>query len=157
MKVPWRYSKIKRIKCIWAPWSHVSGDKLVPVWVFWVPLTVVTEACSSLSSVCGQNCSVDPLGLSPQFFPMLCIIQVHGCWPHLTFVTVMDISTTDRNPEPGDNPLIFSWKGQTVLHPKPVTHHWNMSTPQQAVQDSNPGPSDHELHPHCTNQFNSIY
>ena len=76
----------------------------------------------------------------------------------------MDISATDRNPEPGDNPLLFSTdsKGsfrctqpQTVMHTtKPLLnqlyttgicpHHSNQHT-----QDSNPGPSDHESQTLC--------
>ena len=74
------------------------------------------------------------------------------------FVTVMDISATDRNPEPGDNPLLFSAdsKGsfrctqpQTVmLTTKPLLNQLGTTgicphRSNQPTQDSNPGPSDH--------------
>ena len=82
------------------------------------------------------------------------------------FVTVMDISATDRNPEPGDNPLLFSTysKGsfrctqpQTVMHTtKPLLQTVTLGTTgicphrsNQPTQDSNPGPSDHEWQTLC--------
>ena len=75
------------------------------------------------------------------------------------FVTVMDISATDRNPEPGDDPLLFSTdsKGSfrctqphTVMHTtKPLLNQLGTTgicphRSNQPTQDSNPGPSDHE-------------
>ena len=80
------------------------------------------------------------------------------------FVTVMDISATDRNPEPGDNPLLFSTdsKGsfrctqpQTVIHTtKPLLNQLGTTgicphRSNQPTQDSNPGPSDHESQTLC--------
>ena len=64
----------------------------------------------------------------------------------------------DRNPEPGDNPLLFSTdsKGsfrctqpQTVMHTtKPLLNQLATGIcphrSNQPTQDSNPGPSDHE-------------
>ena len=76
----------------------------------------------------------------------------------------MDISATDRNPEPGDDPLIFSTdsKGsfrctqpQTVMHTtKPLLNQLGTTgicphRSNQPTQDSNPGPSDHESHTLC--------
>ena len=80
------------------------------------------------------------------------------------FVTVMDISATDRNPEPGDNPLLFSTdsKGsfrctqpQTVMHTtKPLLNQLGTTgicphRSNQPTQDSNPGSSDHESQTLC--------
>ena len=80
------------------------------------------------------------------FIGILCQINEFYWSLASPFVTVMDISATDRNPEPGDDPLLFSTdsKGsfrctqpQTVSYAhhqafvKPVRHHWHMSTPQQ--------------------------
>ena len=74
------------------------------------------------------------------------------------FVTVMDISATDRNPEPGDNPLLFSTdsKGSfRCTQPQDSYAHHQAFVNQlgttgicphrsnQPTQDSNPGPSDH--------------
>ena len=78
----------------------------------------------------------------------------------------MDISATDRNPEPGDNPLLFSTESngsfrctqpQTVMHTtKPLLNHLHVGTTgicphrsNQPTQDSNPGPSDHESQTLC--------
>ena len=74
----------------------------------------------------------------------------------------MDISATYRNPEPGDNPLLFSTdsKGsfrctqpQTVMHTtKPLLNQFGTTGPHrsnQPTQDSNPGPSDHESQTLC--------
>ena len=87
--------------------------------------------------------------------------HVHGLPP---FVTVMDISATDRNPEPGDDPLLFSTdsKGsfrctqpQTVMHTtKPLLNQLGTTgicphRSNQPTQDSNPGPSDHESQTLC--------
>ena len=80
------------------------------------------------------------------------------------FVTVMDISATDRNPEPGDDPLLFATdsKGsfrctqpQTVMHTtKPLLNQLGATgicphRSNQPTQDSNPGPSDHESQTLC--------
>ena len=80
------------------------------------------------------------------------------------FVTVMDISATDRNPEPGDNPLLFSTgsKGyfrctqpQTVMHTtKPLLNQLGTTgicphRSNQHTQDSNPGPFDQESQTLC--------
>ena len=80
------------------------------------------------------------------------------------FVTVMDIWATDRNPEPGDNPLLFltdskvffrCTQPQTVMH---TTRHLlnQLGTTgicphrsNQPTQDSNPGPSDRESQTLC--------
>ena len=85
------------------------------------------------------------------------------------FVTVMDISATDRNPEPGDNPLLFSTdsKGsfrytqpQTVMHTtKPLLNQLGTTSicphcSNQSTQDSNPGPSDHESQSLCVSPPN---
>ena len=76
----------------------------------------------------------------------------------------MDISATDRNPEPGDDPLLFSTvsKGsfrctqpQTVMHTtKPLLNQLGTTgicphRSNQPTQDSNPGPSDHESQTLC--------
>ena len=76
----------------------------------------------------------------------------------------MDISATDRNPEPGDNPLLFSTdsKGsfrctqpQTVMHTtKPLLNQLGTTgicphRSNQPTQDPNPGPSDHESQTLC--------
>ena len=70
------------------------------------------------------------------------------------FVTVMDISATDRNPEPGDDPLLFSTdsKGsfrctqpQTVMHAtKPLFNQLGTTgicphRSNQPIQDIEPG------------------
>ena len=80
------------------------------------------------------------------------------------FVTVMDISVTDRNLEPGDDPLLFSTdsKGsfrctqpQTVMHTtKPLLNQLGTTgicphRSNQPTQDSNPGASDHESQTLC--------
>ena len=80
------------------------------------------------------------------------------------FVTVTYISTTDRNPEPGDDPHLFSkdYKGsfrctqpQTVMHTtKPLLNQLGTTgicphRSNQPTQDSNPGPSDHESQTLC--------
>ena len=76
----------------------------------------------------------------------------------------MDISVTDRNPEPGDNPLLFStdsqgyfrcMQPQTVMHTtKPLLTQLGTTgicphRSNQPTQDSNPGPSDHESQTLC--------
>ena len=66
-----------------------------------------------------------------------------------------------RNPEPGDNPLLFSkdsqgsfrcttfWQFRTVLSlDKPDSHPWYMPTLKQPTQDVNPGLSQ-ESHTLC--------
>ena len=83
----------------------------------------------------------------------------------------MDISATDRNPEPGDNPLFFSTdsKGsfrctqpQTVMHTtKPLLNQLGTTgicphRSHQPTQDSNPGPSDHESQTLCVTEGRNI-
>ena len=84
----------------------------------------------------------------------------------------MDISATDRNPEPGDDPLLFSTdsKGcfrctqpQTVMHTtKPLLNQLGTTgicphRSNQPTQDSNPGPSDHESQTLCVSPPSEDY
>ena len=84
----------------------------------------------------------------------------------------MDISATDRNPEPGDNPLLFSTDSrgsfrctqpQTVMHTtKPLLNQLGTTgicphRNNQPTQDSNPGPSDHESQTLCVSPPNEDF
>ena len=82
-------------------------------------------------------------------------VSFRHCYGHLA---------TYRNPEPGDNPILFSTdsKGsfrctqpQTVMHTtKPLLNQLGTTgicphRSNQPTQDSNPGPSDHESQTLC--------